>query len=82
MSYNTLIHRQPQMSTVKKPLKNPTSHDISRIQLEINWIENKMNEVREEIKKRPSKIKHLNDLQRQLDHNNTILLLYTEENLE
>jgi peptidoglycan hydrolase CwlO-like protein len=70
------------MSTVKKPLKNPTSHDISRIQLEINWIENKMNEVREEIKKRPSKIKHLNDLQRQLDHNNTILLLYTEENLE
>ena len=68
------------MSTVKKPLKNPTSHDISQIQFEINWIENKMNEVREEVKKRPSKIKHLNDLQRQLDHNNGILLLYTKEN--
>jgi len=70
------------MSTVKKPLKNPTSHDISRIQFEINWIENKMNEVREEMKKRPSKIKYLNDLQRQLDHNNGILLLYAEENLK
>ena len=68
------------MSTVKKPLKNPTSHDISQIQFEINWIENKMNEVREEVKKRPSKIKYLNDLQRQLDHNNGILLLYTKEN--
>lgn len=66
------------MSTVKKPLKNPTSHDISQIQFEINWIENKMNEVREEMKKRPSKIKHLNDLQRQLDQNNSVLLSYTQ----
>ena len=67
------------MSTVKKPLKNPTSHDISRLQFEIDWIKNKINEVREEMKKRPSKIKHLNDLQRQLDHNNSILLLYTQK---
>ena len=73
---DTLIHVETQMSTTKKPLKNPTSHNISQLQYEIDWIKNKMNEVREEMKKRPSKIKHLNDLQRQLDHNNSILLSY------
>lgn len=67
------------MSTIKKPLKNPSSGDISQLRCEIKWIENKMKEVREEIRKRPSKIKHLNDLQRQLDQNNGILSHYSQK---
>lgn len=39
--------------------------EIQQIQFEIKWLENKMEEVKKEMIKRPSKIRHLNDLIRQ-----------------
>ena len=66
------------MSTIQKPLWNPKPRDVAQLEHEIRWIENKMLEVREEMRKRPSKIKHLNDLQRQLDHRNDALNYYNQ----
>jgi predicted nucleic acid-binding Zn-ribbon protein len=42
-------------------------HEIDQAKHELKWLRNKMAEVKEEMKKRPSKVKHLNDLQRQVD---------------
>jgi hypothetical protein len=44
--------------------KDPTL--IRQMHHEINWLENKILEVEEQMKKRSSKIKHLNDLKRQI----------------
>jgi len=38
---------------------------ISQIQAEIKWIEKKIEQVKQEMIRRPSKIRHLNDLLRQ-----------------
>lgn len=38
---------------------------IRQMRHEIVWLDNKIEEVREQMKKRPSKIKHLRDLERQ-----------------
>ena len=64
------------MSTVQKPLHNPTLFDIVQLEKEIEWTQNKMTEVRKEMERRPSKIKHLNDLQRQLNHRQDVLNFY------
>jgi hypothetical protein len=61
------------MSTNRKPLNNPTPAALSQLVCEIQWLKRKMLEVEEQMKRRPSKIKHLNDLQRQLDHTDAIL---------
>ncbi|QGT54404.1 hypothetical protein b3_0160 [Synechococcus phage B3] len=66
------------MSTVRRPLRNPTPSDISQLQHEIVWLEDKISVVREEMKKRPSKIKQLNDLQRQVDHAKNVLFHYNK----
>jgi predicted nucleic acid-binding Zn-ribbon protein len=66
------------MSTVRRPLRNPTSSDISQLQHEIVWLEDKISVVREEMKKRPSKIKQLNDLQRQVDHAKDLIIHYNK----
>jgi predicted nucleic acid-binding Zn-ribbon protein len=39
--------------------------EISQINHEIRWIEEKMEKVKQEMIRRPSKIRHLNDLLRQ-----------------
>jgi len=39
---------------------------IRQFHHEIAWLENKCLEVEEQMKKRPSKVKHLNDLKRQI----------------
>jgi len=39
--------------------------EISQIQAEISWLEKKMEQVKQEMIRRPSKIRHLNDLLRQ-----------------
>ena len=61
------------MSTIRKPLSNPTPAALSQLACEIEWLQRKMVEVSEQMKRRPSKIKHLNDLRRQLDHTKAIL---------
>lgn len=44
---------------------NDKQFEISQIEAEIRWIENKMEKVKKEMVFRPSKIRHLNDLIRQ-----------------
>jgi peptidoglycan hydrolase CwlO-like protein len=44
---------------------NDKQFEISQIEAEIRWIENKMEEVKKEMVRRPSKNRHLNDLIRQ-----------------
>ena len=42
-------------------------NDLAQMEHEVKWISNKMDIVKKEMEKRPSKIKHLNDLKRQLN---------------
>ena len=42
------------------------NYEKMQLQHEIKWLENKMIIVNEKIKKKPSKIKELNDLKRQV----------------
>lgn len=42
------------------------NYEKMQLQHEIKWLENKMIMVNEKIKKKPSKIKELNDLKRQV----------------
>ena len=39
--------------------------ETQQIQFEIKWLDNKMEEVKKQMVRRPSKIRHLNDLIRQ-----------------
>jgi len=49
--------------TTDSTIKN--EFEISQIQAEISWLEKKMEQVKQEMICRPSKIRHLNDLLRQ-----------------
>jgi len=50
-----------------------TPHQEYQVHREIQWLLNKCIEVEEEMKKRPSKIRHLNDLKRQIKEREEIL---------
>lgn len=54
-------------------LKVSSSYPVSQVLAEIAWLERKMDEVREQMKRRPSKHRHLSDLQRQKDQRVKIL---------
>ena len=43
-----------------------TEHEVYQLKCEIKWLINECIKVKEQIKKRPSKIRHLNDLERQI----------------
>lgn len=50
-----------------------TPHQEYQVYREIQWLLNKCIEVEEEMKRRPSKIRHLNDLERQIKEREEIL---------
>lgn len=50
-----------------------TPHQEYQVNREIQWLLNKCIEVEEEMKKRSSKIRHLNDLKRQIKEREEIL---------
>ena len=58
------------------PNKNKINEHYPRRQVvaEIAWIDREMIKVREKMKRKPSKVKHLNDLKRQRADRMTILL--------
>ena len=55
-----------------------TPHQEYQVRHEIKWLLNKCHEVEEEMKKRPSKIRHLNDLKRQIKDRKEILERYLQ----
>lgn len=48
-------------------------YPVSQVQAEIAWLDREMDKVREQMKRRPSKRRHLADLQRQRDQRTEIL---------
>ena len=48
-------------------------YPASQVQAEIAWLDREMDKVREQMKRRPSKRRHLADLQRQRDQRTDIL---------
>lgn len=54
------------------------SFPVSRCLHEIEWLQNEAEKVREQMKKRPSKIRHLRDIERQIRDHEEILKRYHE----
>jgi hypothetical protein len=47
--------------------------DADKVKHELDWLEREADKVREEMEKRPSKIRHLNDLKRQMQDKEVML---------
>lgn len=60
------------MST-KCSINVSSTYPASQVRAEIAWIDKELDRVREEMKRRPSKRRHLADLQRQRDQRTEIL---------
>jgi len=60
------------MST-KCAIKTSNIYPASKVVAEIAWIDREMDKVREQMKRRPSKRRHLADLQRQRDQRTEII---------
>lgn len=54
-------------------IKISSSYPISQVAHEIDWLDKEILKVKEEMKKRPSKIRHLRDLERQKSDRQTII---------
>lgn len=54
-------------------IKTSRTYPASQVLAEIAWIDREMEKVREQMKRRPSKHRHLADLQRQRDQRTEIL---------
>lgn len=63
------------LAPMSTPCKTKLSPSYSREQVlsEIRWLSDKASEVREEMKRRPSKVRHLHDLERQIKDRKEIL---------
>ena len=66
------------MST-KCKLKVSNTYPASQVQAEIKWLDQEIEKVKEQMERKPSKIRHLNDLIRQREERIMILTVEAKE---
>ena len=55
------------------------TYPASQVKAEIKWLDQEIEKVKEQMKRKPSKIRHLNDLIRQREERIMILTVETKE---